>query len=150
MIDKDSELEPGIHDKKSTHTPISTSVPVSTPISTSVPVSTPISTSVKKNTEVLRNKVETLIEIEEFETCRYWFYEVIKYSISNSKYYNEHKSALCEHIFKNVNFLKITSYYKSYIKQYKKFNKDNIIKFCKDKNNTDFIQDIKICENTFI
>ena len=136
MIDRDIDIEPSKHEKDNNknYTP------------------TPVNTPVKKYTEKsLKNiKVDTLIEIDEFETCRYWFCEVVKYSIPNFNHYHNSQKSLCEHIFININFFKITSYYKNYIKKYKNFNKDNIIKFCNNKENKDLINDIKFCESMFV
>jgi len=138
MIDNDIDLEPAKYNKENNKEINENFTPVNTPVK-----------KYREKSQRNKVKVDTLIEIKEFETCQYWFYEVIKYSIPNFKYYHNSQKELCEHIFKYVDFYKITSHYKKYIEQYKNFNKDNIVKFCDDKNNIDLIQDIKICENMF-
>jgi hypothetical protein len=92
---------------------------------------------------------ETLIIIDEFEKCKYWFFEIVKYSVYKYDDYGKNKKELCEHIFKCINIDIIFKYYKKYNTIYNNFNSENIIKFINNNKNSEFIQDIKISENIY-
>jgi len=92
-----------------------------------------------------KNK-DTLIQVDEFEKLKYWFSEVIKHTVSHSENYSKNKE-LCEYIFKFVDLNKSIKYYKIYNNKYNNINSENIINFCKEYENSDFIYDIKLSEN---
>jgi len=95
-----------------------------------------------------KNK-DTLLQIDEFEKIQYWFSEVVKHAISHYEDYGKNKKELCEHIFKIIDLNKTINYYKIYNNKYNNINSENIKKFCKDDNNHDLIQDIRISENIY-
>jgi len=95
------------------------------------------------------SKQDTLININEFEKCKYWFIEILKCVVYEYEEYGEIKKELFNHIFTFIDLNKTLKYFKNYNNNYNNFNKDNIINFCKDKSNQDFIQDIKISENLY-
>ena len=94
-------------------------------------------------------KEDTSIDINEFEKCKYWFSQIIKYSVNCYEDYGKNKKELNDNIFINVDLNKTLKYYKKYNKKYNNFNSENIKKFCQDKSNIDFIQDVKISENIY-
>jgi transcription antitermination factor NusG len=111
-----------------------------------------IQTSVITDTTSKRKKSktqDTLLEINEFDKCKYWFNEILKYSVNDYEGYDGNKKELCEHTFKFVDLNKTLQYYKRYNKDYNNFNTNNIKKFINNKDNTDFIQDIRISENIY-
>ena len=104
---------------------------------------------IHNNTRRNSKNQDTLIDIGKFEKCQYWFTEVIKYSINDYQGYGNNKKELNDHIFKFVKVNKSLKFFKKYNKKYNNFDKENIIKFCKDPSNEDFIQDIRISENIY-
>jgi len=92
---------------------------------------------------------DTLIEINEFDKCKYWFNEILKCSIYNYEGYGKNKKELFEYIFKSIDLNKILQYYKIYNKKNNNFNTENIKKFVNNKDNIDLIQDIKINEHIY-
>jgi hypothetical protein len=110
--------------------------------------------SSKKNNNIVnprRNSKnqDTLIDIDEFEKCQYWFYEVIKNSVINHEGYGKNKKELHDHMFKFIDLNKTLKYYNKYNKKYNNFDKYNIKIFCEDSSNLEFIQDIRISENIY-
>ena len=105
----------------------------------------------KINKKVLKREskqYDTIIDINEFEKCKFWFTELIKNIVYEyEKYYN--KKELCEYLFKFIDINTTLEYYKKYNTKYNNFNKNNIIDFCKDFSNNDFIHNIKIAENIY-
>lgn len=112
-----------------------------TPI-TNVPLS-------KNSTERINLKQDTLIDISEFEKCQYWFIEILKHVVYKYIDYGKNKRDLSNHIFKFVDLNKTVNYFKKYHCKYNNYNQENIIEFCKNKSNEEFINDIKIAENIY-
>lgn len=95
-----------------------------------------------------KNK-ETLIQINDFEKIKCWFSEVVKHTMYHYEDY-KNKKELCDYIFKTIDLNTIIHYYKKYNNKYNNINSEDIIIFCKDNSNIDFINDIKVSENIYI
>jgi|LauGreDrversion4_2_1035121.scaffolds.fasta_scaffold192079_2 hypothetical protein len=91
----------------------------------------------------------TLDVVDEFDKCKYWFFEIVKYTVNDFEGYGNNKKELCEETFKYIDINKTLKYYRRYNKEYKDYNSVNLIKFINNKHNEDFIQDIKIQENIY-
>jgi|UniRef100_A0A6C0I6J7 hypothetical protein len=99
----------------------------------------------KRNSKTYR----TLNVIDEFEKCKYWFFEIVKYTVNDFEGYGENKKELCEETFKFIDINTTLKYYRRYNKQFNDYNSANLIKFINNTDNEDFIQDIKISENIY-
>ena len=110
-----------------------------------------IQTTVIDNTKEPGNSkiYQTLNVIDEFDKCKYWFYEILKYTVNDFEGYGENKKVLCEETFKFIDINTTLKYYRRYNKQYNNYNSVNLIKFINSTDNKDFIQDIKISENIY-
>ena len=100
----------------------------------------------KINKKVLKRESkqhDKIIEINDFEKCHYWFTEIVKQVVNDSEKYSN-KKELYDFLFKIIDINKILEFYKKYNTIYNNFNNNNIIEFCKDTSNGDFINDIKI------
>ena len=100
----------------------------------------------KINKKVLKRESkqhDKIIEINDFEKCHYWFTEIVKQVVNDSEKYSN-KKELYDFLFKIIDINKILEFYKKYNTIYNNFNNNNIIEFCKDTSNCDFINDIKI------
>lgn len=111
-----------------------------------------IQTSIIENNynETRYSKPDTLIDINEFEKCKYWFTEILKHIVYKYEDYGKNKKELVDYTFTFIDLNKTVKYFKKYNNDYNNLDKNNIINFCKDKFNQDFIQDIiKISENIY-
>lgn len=102
-----------------------------------------------RNPERNSKTYRTLNVIDEFEKCKYWFFEIVKYTVKDFDDYGDNGNELCEETFKFIDINKTLKYYRRYNKQYNNYNSENLLKFINHKDNSDFIQDIRIKENIY-
>jgi hypothetical protein len=99
----------------------------------------------KINKKVLKREskqYDKIINIGNFEKCHYWFTEIVKHVVNEPEQYSN-KKELYDFLFKIIDINKTLEFYKKYNTIYNNFNNNNIIEFCKDTSNDDFINDIK-------
>jgi hypothetical protein len=102
-----------------------------------------------KQRTVSKYRDDTLININDFDKCKFWFSEILKYIVDDYDNYSN-KKELIHTVWNSIVINTIISYYKKYYLSYgDNYNKENIISFCNNLSNNDFLTDIRIATNIY-